>query len=247
MKNPEILIATPALDGNVKVGYVRSLMSTQAMLNQHGIKHDYVTIEISDIAMARNFFAAYLLERPNFTHLLFVDSDMTFTALTVGRLIVEAKPLIGCVYPRRTIDLNRVIELAKQHDNPATVLALAHDFVVRHKPGGKVDVADGVARVAGLGMGLCLIARTVFTGMLETGKIEQHRNVGQHGLTGSLYGFFDPIIVAEGPLSEDLAFCERWSSLCGGDVWALVQDRIGHIGTMEFAVPYIERLRLGKL
>ena len=32
-----------------------------------------------------------------------------------------------------------------------------------------------------------------------------------------------------------------------GDVWALVQDRIGHIGSMEFAVPYIERLRLGKL
>jgi hypothetical protein len=248
MNNPEILIATPAYEGNVKTGYVKSLYATQAMLNEHGIKSAYVTIEISDIALARNYFASYMLERPNFTHLLFIDSDMTFSALTVGRLIVAAKPLIGCVYPKRTISLKRVIELARQHEDTTAVLALAHDFVVRYKTGSRnFSVKDGLMRVAGLGMGLCLIARTVFDQMIETEKIEQHRNFGKNGLEGTLYGFFDQMTGEDGPLSEDLAFCERWSSLCGGDVWALVEERIGHIGSMEFAVPYVERLKLRKI
>jgi hypothetical protein len=250
MNNPEILIATPAFEGNVKTGYVKSLFATQALLNNHGIKHDYITLEISDIALARNYFASYMLERPNYTHLLFVDSDMTFSNITVGRLLVEAKPLIGCVYPKRTIDLNRVIELARTHKDNAAVLGLAHDFVVRYPSGPQeVKVADGLSRVAGLGMGLCLIARTVFAQLVETGKLEQHENFAKgsafnkNTLNAPLYGFFDQMGSADGPLSEDLAFCERWTSLCGGDVWALVEERIGHIGPMEFSVPYIERLK----
>jgi len=249
MNNPEILIATPAFEGNVKTGYVKSLFATQKLLNEHGIKHDYATIEISDIALARNIFASYLLERPNYTHLLFVDSDMTFSALTVGRMLVEAKPLIGCVYPKRTVDLNRVIELARQHKDNAAVLGLAHDFVVRYPSGPqKIEVKGGLSRVAGLGMGLCLIARSVFTDLLATGTLEQHKNVGRNPFKiEALYGFFDQIGSVDGPLSEDLAFCERWTSLCGGDVWALVEERIGHIGQMEFSVPYIERLKQGQV
>jgi hypothetical protein len=249
MNHPEILIATPAFEGNVKTGYVKSLFATQKLLNEHGIKHDYITLEISDIALARNFFASHLLERPNYTHLLFVDSDMTFSALTVGRMLVEARPLIGCVYPKRTVDLNRVIDLARQHQDNATVLGLAHDFVVRYPSGPqKIEVKEGVSRVAGLGMGLCLIARTVFTDLLATGKLEQHKNVGKNPFgIDTLPGFFDQMGSADGPLSEDLAFCERWTSLCGGDVWALVEERIGHIGQMEYSVPYIERLKQGQV
>lgn len=244
MTHPEILIATPAFEGNVKTGYVKSLFLTQKLLNEHGIKHDYMTMEISDIAQARNFFGSYLLERPNYTHLLFVDSDMTFSALTVGRLLIEAKPLIGCVYPKRIVNLTTVIELARKHKDNAAVLGLAHEFVVRFPSGPqKVDVEDGRARVAGLGMGLCLIARTVFADLVATGKLEQHKNFGKNGLNGPLYGFFDQMGSVDGPLSEDLSFCERWTSLCGGDVWALVEERIGHIGQMEFSVPYIERLK----
>jgi hypothetical protein len=63
MNNPEILIATPAYEGNFKTGYVKSLFA-QKMLNEQRIKHDYMTIEISDIATARNYFASYMLERP---------------------------------------------------------------------------------------------------------------------------------------------------------------------------------------
>jgi hypothetical protein len=254
MNNPEILIATPAYEGNVKTGYVKSLFATQALLNNHGIKHDYMTLEISDIALARNYFASYMLERTNFTHLLFVDSDMTFANITVGRLLVQSKPLIGCVYPKRTIDLKRVIELARQHADTDAVLGLAHEFVVRYAAGPQeIQVTDGLARVAGLGMGLCLIGRSVFAGLLETGKLATHEDFSKGAkfsrgpLNGPLYGFFDPMDSEQGPLSEDLAFCERWRTLCGGDVWALVEEQIGHIGPMEFSVPYIERLKQGEI
>ena len=47
--------------------------------------------------------------------------------------------------------------------------------------------------------------------------------------------------------SEDMAFCERWRELCGGEVWALVSRKIGHIGEMVFDTPYIEKLKGGQL
>jgi hypothetical protein len=44
-----------------------------------------------------------------------------------------------------------------------------------------------------------------------------------------------------------MAFCERWGELCGGEVWALVSRKIGHIGEMVFDTPYIEKLKGGQL
>lgn len=247
MADPEILIATPAYDGNVKTGYVRSLVATQTMLHAHGIKYGYKTVEGSDVVVSRNYLGALMLEQPKYTHILFVDADMTFDPLTVARMIVEKKPLIGCVYPKRTVDLNRVIELAQEYKDPQQVLALAHEFVVRFPTNNEdVQVVDGLVKVAGLGMGLCLISREVFTRLAATSKLSMHQTHPKSGLKNRMHGFFDQMVVDDGMLSEDLAFCERWRTLCGGDVWAMTADRIGHIGSLEFAVPYIEYLRLKK-
>ena len=51
-----------------------------------------------------------------------------------------------------------------------------------------------------------------------------------YGLTGPLLGFFDPTPIEGEYTTEDYAFCRRWRTLCGGDVWALPSEDIGHVG-----------------
>jgi hypothetical protein len=35
-------------------------------------------------------------------------------------------------------------------------------------------------------------------------------------------------------LSEDYSFCERWRSLAGNEIWAAVDEPIGHVGDMIY-------------
>jgi hypothetical protein len=50
---------------------------------------------------------------------------------------------------------------------------------------------------------------------------------------------FDPLVREDGArLSEDFAFCHRWRTLCGGEVWASVAHQITHVGLHHFAARY---------
>jgi hypothetical protein len=50
---------------------------------------------------------------------------------------------------------------------------------------------------------------------------------------------FDPVVRSDGArLSEDFAFCHRWRTLCGGEVWASVAHRITHVGLHHFAARF---------
>jgi hypothetical protein len=86
--------------------------------------------------------------------------------------------------------------------------------------------------------------RLISCGQGGSGNFNGFKNAG---LDQPLFGFFDPIYRADEYASEDMAFCERWRELCGGEVWALVSRKIGHIGEMVFDTPYIEKLKGGQL
>ncbi len=64
-----------------------------------------------------------------------------------------------------------------------------------------------------------------------------------------LYNFFEQIYSKETDalLSEDLSFCERWTKMCGGEVWSLVNHEIGHIGQFVYKGRYMDLLKAGKL
>jgi len=244
MPAARLLIATPAYGGQITTGYARSVFAAQALMHQRQIDVRYMTVEHSDVVRSRNLIAAKFLEG-DFTHLLFVDADMQFSARVVDRLFAADLPVFGCAYPRRAIDLGRLIELARAGKDTPSLMGLAHKFVIKLQAGQKLDVTDGRCRVAGLGMGLCLIRREVFTTLIATKKLVAHAGAS-HGLNGPLYGFFDYAEAAGEVLSEDLSFCERWRMLCGGEVWALVDEPISHIGPHVFTATYLDRLKAGE-
>lgn len=240
-KPMHILLATPTYGGMV-TEHVSAMMRLQAWLIGRGVKVNTIHHSMAEVARSRNIIATHFWENTQFTHLLFVDSDMSFEPQVVGALIQAEKPFVGMVYPKRKLDLERLVTAARRYQDMGSILAAAMDFVV--VPGSETaDVEEGRCKVDGIGMGLCLLERRVFADLLKTGQIrEDHAGgvVGRH--TGPTLGFFDPIPSDTGVMPEDLSFCRRWRELCGGEVWAVLDQEVGHVGTMVYSAKVIDAL-----
>jgi len=247
MATAHILIATPVYGGNVKIQYMESILRTTIALRKRGAAYEFCGNINAEVVAARNYLASRMYERPQFTHLLFVDSDMSFEPSAVDKLLDAGKPLIGCVYAKKHIELAAVVRSARQQPDDSLALASVFNFVIRHPAGTtSIEISRGLCRVLGVGMGLTLIERRVFADLLATGKIQRHdhHDFKPHGLQGPLFGFFDP---AQGDhsndVSEDSSFCERWVKLCGGEVFALADEPITHIGDFSYTARYLDYLK----
>jgi len=238
-----ILIAIPTYGDSIRTMCFLSLMQLGVALHSRNIGYETKTIDMAGIDMVRNIFGSFILQEKKFTHLLFVDSDMQFEARLVERLITANKPLIGYIYPKRSIDLAKFYEASKNNSFDKA-LSLASEFVLGVPfPGFVVSFRDGLGTVQSIGMGLTLIQRSVFEQMAATGKIPTRatRMATLLGLHGTLFEFFRPMKIRERTLSEDLSFCERWRELCSGEVWAFADEEVGHIGSFIYRAKFIER------
>lgn len=238
-----ILLATP-IYGGAGPEYIGSMLRLQAWLLRQGIEVSFAHQAMAEVARSRNTLATHFWNRPQMTHLLFVDSDMSFQPAAVDKLIKADKPLVGCVYPKRSLNVGRLAAAAKRYEDPASIMAASLDFVV-HPGGDSAEVVDGLCKVDGLGLGLCLIRRDVLATLMATGKIKQDEaggRAGGHG--GPILGFFDPIPTETTFLAEDLSFFRRWRET-GGEIWAALDQEVGHVGTMTYSARVIDALKLG--
>jgi hypothetical protein len=240
-----VCIAVPAYGYLVQTLCLESIVRTQAALLSKGIGCDFRTISVSDVAAARNILATQFIEDGTCSHLLFVDADMAFAPKTVLKMLGMRKGVIGCAYPAKSLDLASLIRRAREHpkDDPHRVVASVQHYVIKHLP-GKTKIVKGLCRVAGIGMGLCLIEARAFATIEESGSIS--RSIGtplwkREGTDGPLLGFFDPLPRGRGYMSEDFSFCERWTR-CGGEIFALVTEDVAHIGRSIYGGPYMDRL-----
>jgi hypothetical protein len=239
MKPSSILLAIPDYGGTIKTPCFRSVIDAFQLLSRLGIKAGILTYDLSDIAISRNIMASIFLQQPNHSHLLFVDSDMEFRPETLAKMISAEKPLIGCAYPRRDIDIAKLAELVK--DRPLDqAMAGSMTFTVRTLEGPVKADPQGLCRVAGIGMGLTLISREVFNALIATQGIAQTTPRTGTNLPETVFEFFDRY--AE--LTEDFSFCQRWVDLCKGDVWCLLNEVVGHIGAFTYRARMSDGLNL---
>jgi hypothetical protein len=248
-----VLIATPTAGGVVKALYATTLVKTVLAVKEAGWGVDFVTVDSSYISRARNYFANLLLNRPNFTHLVMIDSDMSFEGRVISRLLRYDKPVIAAAYSQRRMDMVAFAEAAR---NPQLALpeltALASEYNIRLElePGARqLRVIDGMCRVHHVALGCAVIRRDAFESLIAAGiaRLRPDRFLQKSGLEGPFYDFFGEIALEDGDsLSEDYSFCKRWRSVPGNEIWAVVDEPIGHVGDMVYGAPYLSRLRQGK-
>src|SRR3954462_2859290 len=74
-----IFIATPTAGGTGKMPYVTSIAGLVASLERRGVPTIYANLDGANVSDERDPLTFHFLARPA-THLLFIDSDMSFPA-----------------------------------------------------------------------------------------------------------------------------------------------------------------------
>src|SRR5262249_54923132 len=107
----------------------------------------------------------------------------------------------------------------------------------------RVDVHDGFAKFCGIGMGLALIACEELRAMVDRGIVrEQTHRSATETVDYRVFGFFNRKQDEAGNLvSEDLSFCLRWRE-CGGEILAMLDEPIFHVGSHAFIGLFSEGL-----
>jgi hypothetical protein len=248
-----VLIATPTAGGVVKALYATTLLKTVIAIKDAGWGIDFVTLDSSYISRARNYFAHLLLQKPHFTHLVMIDSDMSFEGHVICRLIRCDKPVVAAAYSQRCINMMAFAQAARNPElalADLAALALEYNLQPELAAGARqVRVIDGMCRVNYVALGCAVIRRDAFESLIATGtaRLRPDRFLQKSGLGGPFYDFFGEITFEDGDiLSEDYSFCKRWRSAPGNEIWAVVDEPIGHVGDMVYSAPYLKRLLQGK-
>lgn len=232
----KIFIATPTSNGLMLSDYVVSLTATIADLHARGVGTTYRTVDGPNVIVQRDILTHDFLAS-DCTHLLFIDSDMAFPADLCWRLLAADKQVIGTVYSRRGLDLERLSRLldGRSFDQ---ALALAHDWNV-HFLDNSVSVKDGLCQVEALGTGFLLIARSCLTEMVERLDVPFYQ--ATHAPL-RLRAYFRELRNGGAVWSHDYAFCKRWVA-AGGAVWADTAANIRHVGDFRFGMPFSAYLK----
>lgn len=249
-----LLIASPT-SGTVHTVYAKSLMATTLSLREKGIKSSYLTFEFSDICASRNYLMSYFLTQKQFTHALFIDSDMSWPIDQVYRLLHADKPFVAAYYPDRRPRWNRLRQMieaeAQLPDNKKTpvrrLLAGTQHYVsTRAVENGRTMTVqrDGdFETLATIGFGFVLLKREVPEKMVEAGAAKPLPRMGKLDIyrgAEQFHDFFSHLETVDGKalLGEDQSFCHRWIRQCDGKIWGDLKSRINHSGDFTFIGDY---------
>jgi hypothetical protein len=214
-----ILFTLPIYEGNIKPAFLQSLMALQQSLILGQLSHDFLFLtNESLIPRARNNCVARFLESP-YSHMMFVDSDIEFTADDVAKLwnhAFEGHDLVCGVYKMKRPDA----KFAAWKDGE-----LIDDLdQFSEKPLIEVDYA---------GTGFMLISRACIDAMIEKlGETLEHDAGGFTAWDLFGTGVRDN---GSGPfyISEDYDFCQKYRE-CGGKVMMDTSIRVGHHGNYAY-------------
>ncbi len=232
-----LVIATPCFGGQISVLYAASLFKLQKLARTYSDLHLKVQFKDGDalITRARASLISQFLDDRSATHLLFVDADIGFEPEQAVRLIESGADMCAAIYPIKRIDWDKVkstIESARP--NPA---AAALQYVFEVTDPNTVIEKVGFVKVRYAGTGFLMIRRGALERMCA--HYPQLRYKRDHSLDAATasdnrFALFECMIAEDGTyLSEDFAFCKRWTDM-GGEIWADLGSKLSHVGPMTF-------------
>jgi len=232
-----LVVATPCFGGQISIAYAGSLFKLQTRLRAYDGVNLKILFKDGDalITRARASLASQFLDDPAATHLLFIDADIGFEPEQVLRLIECGAEVCAAIYPIKRIDWDKVkstIETARP--NPA---AAALKYVFEVDDPDAVTLSAGFVRVRYAGTGFLLIRRAALERMCAHYpqlRYKRDNSIDAAVASANRFALFECMIGEDGTyLSEDFAFCKRWTDM-GGEIWADLKSELAHVGPMTF-------------
>ena len=245
----KLFIGTPCYGGMITADYFKSCMQLTAVAASNKVELQFGTIgNESLITRARNTLVQLFMDDEQYTHLLFIDADISFDPNTVMRMIDLDEEIVTGVYPRKTIDWGKVKIKVSENPNISedALLATALQYNLNVVDPKNIEVRKGFIEVLDGATGFMLIKRNVFKKMaLAYPELkfvpDQHigaphdKTFNYHDTSDWNYAFFDTMIDPDTKryLSEDYAFCRLWQKI-GGKVYADIVSGLTHYGNYSF-------------
>lgn len=218
-KRPKLWIAIPTYTHTIVLGTFKSLVYDLLRLVINGMEVKiFDEVGHADIYLARAQIVAHFLADPDATDLIMVDSDVSWDALGLVKLLSHDADLVAGAYPKREVPLK---------------------FMYRNTPGAKLmgDPETGLVEIWGAAGGFLRMKRAMLEKMVAhySDELMCADDMVPNGESCRLFNpyFYKGEDGRRYQLSEDYAFCQRWRDI-GGKVYLDVNIPMAHTGMTTF-------------
>lgn len=236
----KLFVATPMYGGMCTGFYTQSILQLQNLAQNSNITMaTSFMFNESLIQRARNALAHNFLST-DFTHMMFIDADISFNPADVLSMLMADKDVICGIYPKKEINWY-MVSRAAQAGVPYDTLKLysgSHVVNLMENASQAEFRRDQPAQILNGGTGFMLIKRKVFEDLMPHVPTYVNNTLDLSGklpLSARIHEFFSTHIEEETGvlLSEDYEFCRKWRSI-GGTIWTAPWVKLAHVGTYIF-------------
>ena len=259
LRERKIFVATPMYGGMCGGQYTKSTADLSKLAMHYGMEIEFFYLfNESLITRARNYCVDEFLRHDNFTHLMFIDSDIGFNANDVLSLAALASPDSGydilCgPYPKKTISWEKIkmaVDKGFADENPQKLANYVGDYVFNPAEGQTEIALNAPVEVLEGGTGFMMIQRKTFEKYAEAYPelmyLPDHVRSDHFDGTREIMCYFDALIDPKSKryLSEDYMFCQ-WARDAGLKVWMCPWMNMSHTGSYVFGGSLIDLANIG--
>ena len=254
LHNKKIFVATPMYGGQCAGIYTRNCIQLNKICTKNEIPVEfYFIFNESLISRARNYCVDAFL-KGDFTHLMFIDADIEYSAYDVLALACLEKDIICGPCPKKIINWNNIYRAVKEgivdshaNSNPYMLKNFEAKFVLQFlKKMDKIPFKEPI-QLKRSGTGFMMISRETFE--LYMKKYPEFEYSVKNSSDSHMYNgdrsfaFFHPSIDKESEiyLSEDYAFCAHARKI-GLKIWVCPWMQLKHIGTYIYSGNLIDTI-----
>ena len=259
LRERKIFVATPMYGGMCGGQYTKSTADLSKLAMHYGMEIEFFYLfNESLITRARNYCVDEFLRNENFTHLMFIDSDIGFNANDVLSLAALASPdseydILCGPYPKKTISWEKIkmaVDKGFADENPQTLANNVGDYVFNPAEGQTEIALNAPVEVLEGGTGFMMIQRKTFEKSAEAYPelmyLPDHVRSDHFDGTREIMCYFDALIDPKSKryLSEDYMFCQ-WAREAGLKVWMCPWMNMSHTGSYVFGGSLIDLANIG--
>jgi len=256
LRKKKIFVATPMYGGQCHGMYAKSAIDLATLCANYGVECRFFYIfNESLITRARNYLVDEFLRAEEFTHLMFIDSDIHFDprdVLSLAALCDDDKPIIGGPYGKKCIAWEKIVQAVDSgiaDKDPEELSKFVGDFVFNPVAGTQELAINEPVNVLEIGTGFMMVQRQVFDKWREAYPQfhykPDHNRSEQFKGDRYIHAYFDTVIdneqympmgssnKSDRYLSEDYAFCQL-SRHIDIPIYLCPWMKLGHIGTYVF-------------
>lgn len=260
LRKRKIMVATPMYGGQCHGMYAKSCADLAKLCQAYDIdlKFFYLFNE-SLITRARNYCVDEFM-RSEYTHLMFIDSDIGFDPHDVLSMAAmmdpddeDPKEVMCGPYPKKTIaweKIKRAVDKGFADENPQNLDKYVGDYVFNPADGSESIRIDVPCKVLEGGTGFMMITKSAFekftAGYPDYTYLPDHVRTKHFDGSREIGMFFQALIDPKSKryLSEDYMFCQYMQEI-GVATWLCPWMRLVHTGSYTFGGSLADIAALG--